>query len=1338
MITFFKSIILFILVTGIVSVNHGAWANSADYRFNDFSHIPELANIVANDVLRDKWGFVWIASESGLYRWDGYEVKHFVHKPGELSDDYVYRLHQDKQGMVWIGLFGGGLDRYDPFKQQFSHIAFSDKTRKTSGGFINAIAEDAFDTIWLGTVKGLYRLDPDSDQLMPYQVSDGKETVGANAVNDLLADKAGRLWIASKGGLKRLDIRSGKMTLLTSDAMHSLALDSQQALWLTSNTALMRLEQGDRLKQIRKVTEIDKMAIDHKGLIWLGGRNKGLKLFDPQSKVLSHVNDDFVLSLDSDENKTLWLGTATGLKQLSARARLVGYYSHSEPADKHIMAIFQDSREQLWIGTLNKGVYRYGKNGELVKHYLHQADDLTTISSGGISSIVEDRHGDIWVGTLGGGLNHINQATHRASHYNYQENQTNSISHDSVHDLHIGVDGMVWIAGFRGLNRLDPTTGQVQRFAHQPNNDNSLSSDNLMEIYGDASGVLWLGTQKTGLVRFDPATGSFTRFFHHRENPNSLSGNFVTSITEDNEQQLWVATYGGGLNRFDKATESFQRFGIEDGLRSDEIVAVLADHQNRLWLSLGDGIDRFSPNSGEVMSLNIEDGLQQSSFYLRSAFKNAAGELFFGGINGYNRFSPEIEVSAKSVPSVRFTDFLLFNREVLVGEGGLSRSILFTDEITLEHWQNLFSFQFAAVGTGYPQALEYAYQLKGWDEQWLQTDGKMRFATYSNLPAGQYVLNVRARLPDTAWGPSQALTLTVLPPLWNTWWAWCLYVLATIALIVFIYSLELKKRTAELHSKLADKEKQLALKDSATAKSIANAKDQLLANISHEFRTPLTLILGPLTSLLNEPSADKRKAQVKLIESNARRLLVMVEQLLDLASLKNNQHSKRKHYDVLGTCRFICESFHSMAAQKQLSLEFFCDEQNTMRIEMVPDSLEKILSNLLSNAIKFTPETGKIEVYLSKLSAQAINITVCDNGPGIAGDDLSQVFKRFVRLEADHHGVPGVGIGLALVKELVDSHDGQVSVSSTPGKGCRFEVVLPLSESSAAIAAASPQVLALPPIAATDLPTIVANTHRPSVLIVEDNPQMSAYLLDCFKAQFHCISAADGEQGFELAKEHMPDMVISDVMMPKKDGFELAEMLKNDEHTCHIPIVLLTAKGDSQSRIKGWQKHVDEYVVKPFNHSELLARVDNLLSIRATLRRKFGLLLGKYSPVAMAEENGIADKDRQFIEKFEQCIGECFRQSELTRSDVAAKLYMTERQLNRKLSALFEHNFVEYLRKFRLRQSLSLLTDTEQSIAGIAESVGFTTPTYFARCFKAEYELSPNDYRQQQKAALVD
>ncbi len=1369
-------------------------------KFDNINEVFQKANMASTAVLQDQHGFIWITSETGLYRFDGYNIKHYQHEqnnPHSISANYTYSLYEDSQGFLWIGTFGGGLNRYDSETDQFTHYkADPDNPNSLSDNHINTIQEDQQGHIWLGTANGLNRLDKPTGDIIRFQYNKGTNSISNNYINALIVDNQGIIWIGTLNGLNRLDPKSGDIRSyynspdsalsMSSSSILSLHQDASNKIWIGTNAGLNQLIDPSGIFKRITVTAmkednktpyaITSIASDKHGVLWLGSKDNGIGKLDPATNTFiryTHISNektslvsDYVTNLYFDLQNTLWISTLEGISKLTTTSQMFSYYSHHRADDKtiideNVLSIYQDSSNNLWIGTYHQGLYQYNEQQQLIYHYRHDTQNSNSISKGAISSMIEDRHGNLWIAIIGGGLNRLNSKEGTFKHYRHNIKNPDSISSDSVHVLYQDKYGIIWIGTHKGLNRLNPDTDIFTHYQHNEKDLNSLSQNNIMELHGNQQDQLWIGTQKGGLDLFSTDTENFTHFKHEPKNPDSLSSNFVTNITEDTQGQLWIGTIGGGLNMLQSGSKKFTRYTIQDGLISDSIMGVIVDNSDNLWLSTDSGVSHFKPKTNKWTNFTVENGLQDNDFYLRSAVKNHQGEIFFGGIHGYNRFWPNTIEQTLMIPSVTLTDFLLFNRSVQIDsqQSAISdrkdkgftipHSIYTIQELALPYNQNLFTFEFASLGVANPKNIEYAYQLSGWDDQWINTDYKKRSATYSNIPNGKYELNVKARRGGGIWGQSITISLTISPPIWKTWWAYILYFLLIMCLIIIFIWLTLKKRIANLKQQQAELEKRIAQRDHQAALSIANTKDQLLANISHEFRTPLTLILGPLESLLNTYSMQQEHYKLNLIKRNGQRLLAMVDQLLDLAQLKNNNASIHQNKNVWHCVNFIVESFSGLAEKRQIELSLTPESDTDHWVRMVPDSLEKILTNLISNAFKYSSDGGKITIKISDSTEKMVHIEVSDTGFGIAKEDQSRIFDRFVQINNHQNKNFGIGIGLALVKEIVSSHQGTIDIQSEPNEGSQFMIKLPLSDPQnkpdhsldlydmeSTSEYISQELNNLTPSA-----TLVDAQRETQVqqdiylLIVEDNEELLQYLLEYFSTQYNCLSAINGEQGLSMAQKHIPDLIISDVMMPVLDGYQLAEKLRNDDKTSHIPILLLTAKGDMKSRIKGWKVNVDDYITKPFHHAELATRVSSLLMIRAKLREKYGRMLSQYSPLELENNPQMSPVDRDFVKRFEECISDKYQLPELNRTTVAEMLFITERQLNRKLGALVEHNFSGYLRKYRLRQAIKLLQEG-LPIAEVSDAIGFSSPTYFSRCFKNEFNQSPSELRQ--IAQLVD
>ncbi len=965
--------------------------------------------------------------------------------------------------------------------------------------------------------------------------------------------------------------------------------------------------------------------------------------------------------------------------------------------DKQIESIHIDKNNFLWIGSL-VGLFQFNEAKELVNYHIHDNQDNNSISDNNIQAIIEDEIQGLWVGSY-----------------------------------------------FGGLNYFDTESGEFTNFRHIKENPTSIASDNIVTLLEDQSSYIWAGSWDGGLSRLDRKSNQFTNYYHVSGDIHSLSNSSVISLLQDTNGVIWVGTTNG-LNRYNKDTDNFTRFGIKEGLPDAYIAGILEDDNGNLWLSTHNGLSKFNKDKLIFTNYSAEDGLLNVEFN-RAALKTKDGELFFGGKNGLLSFYPEDIKTNNHIPEVILTEFLLFNKPVKVvsateikpteEEFYLNKSINATEELILNHQQNLFSFEFSALDFVNPKKNQYAYRLEGWDKDWIYTDYKNRRATYTNIPEGDYTLRVKASNNDGLWNEQgTSIKLKILPPPWRTWWAYTIYSFLSIGLIILISFLIYRRKLAE--------------KDKASALAIASAKDQLFSNVSHEFRTPLTLILGPLERFIIEAKTDQDKHELSLIKRNGQRLLSMVDQLLDLARFRGESVTERKPQNVNQLCRVICHSFQTMAESTQIDLTLEDLTEVTCWVMMVPDSMEKILTNLLSNGFKYTPSGGHIQVTIEHQDNQ-LKLSVKDTGYGISKHQLQQIFERFTRLENTQSDSAGTGIGLALVKELVESHQGFIEVSSVPDEGSCFTILLPTVEASEIESLTQSNDLypegnsecyvdnmveSLTPIKAYDVDENSDESHssdinQPKLLIIEDNLELSQYMVAILSANYDCTTAFNGQSGVETAIDLIPDLIISDVMMPVMDGFEACRLIKQDQRTSHIPVLLLTARGDKASRLQGWQGNADEYLTKPFDRDELLIRIESLLSIRQLLKQHYvSYAANLHQDKSLNTEKKLApeqQKELDFINKLEKIMSQNYTDPEFKVALIASEIAMSQRQLYRKLKALTDMTPTDYLRAFRLARAAELIEQGEAA-GNVSLSVGFSSHSYFSNCFKARFGCTPSKY----------
>lgn len=864
---------------GILLSIPSIFAAGPSVRFEQFSIENGLPQNSAKAILQDRQGFLWIGTEEGVARYDGYEFKVFknnLESSQSLSNNYVIVIFEDQQNNLWFGTRGGGLNRFNPATEQFTHyLHHAENPNSLSGDTVHTITQDRQGILWIGTDgSGLNSFNPVTEKFTHYkhQVTD-PNSLSNDAVSAITEDNQGNLWVGTwAGGLNRFNPVTEKFTRylhqasnsnsLSNNAVSAIVEDMQGNLWLgtkggglnyfnptTKEFTHFRHDAND-LNSLSH-NEIGTIAKDPQGNLWLGTLGGGLNYLDTITKKFTHyrhqttnlnsLSNDNIRSITYDQQGNLWVGTdGGGINRLNSNGEQFSHYNHQDKAPyslSHniVRAITQDRQGTLWIGTWGGGLNRFNALTEQFTHYRNDNTDPNSISDDKVYVITEDRKGILWIGTDSSGLNRFDPITEQFTHYRHQATNPNSLSDNAVSAITEDHQGNIWLGTWKGLNRFDPITEQFTHYRHEAINLNSLSDNSVRVITKGKQGNLWLGTWK-GLNRFDPRTEQFTRYTHQKTDPNSISNNTVYAITEDKQGNLWIGT-ASGLNLFNKTTGNFTHFYEKDGLPNNVVYRIEEDNDGGIWLSTNFGLSHFNPKTQLFKNYNMDDGLQSNEFNADASFKNEDGELFFGGINGFNRFFPDKIVVNNQPPKVIFTDMLLSNKSVRIDNAELSaetqselnetftlaKAVHSTSEITLTHRQSLVTFEFSALHYTNPKKNQYAYKMEGLDNEWITTDYKNRRATYTHLPTGDYVLRVKASNPYGIWNEKGAmLKINVLPPPWLSWWAYSLYCLAVILVIGLFVRSQHKKVTF-----IEQVNEQLELKVAERTLGLQNANEKL-------------------------------------------------------------------------------------------------------------------------------------------------------------------------------------------------------------------------------------------------------------------------------------------------------------------------------------------------------------------------------------------------------------------------------------------------------------------------------------------------------------------------------
>ncbi|HKZ67136.1 MAG TPA: ATP-binding protein, partial [Chitinophagaceae bacterium] len=893
----------------------------------------------------------------------------------------------------------------------------------------------------------------------------------------------------------------------------------------------------------------------------------------------------------------------------------------------------------------------------------------------------------------------------------------------------------LWVGTLSGgLNKFDRQTKQFLHFQFQEGNPATIQSNYISSLLEDRYGNLWIGTAG-GIEVLNKKTNAFTHYGHTNAS-NSLSNNNVIAILEDNSGRIWVGTREG-LNLFDNTSGTFRSFTKTDGLPDNTILTILEDDKHTLWITTPNGLCNIilkneTNNNDIVFDIKNYDevnNLQGKEFNENAALKTRAGELIVGGPYGLNIINPANIKTNPIKPEIAFTNFQIFNKNIEAGDkvnnrAVLKKSIIETQEIKLRFNENVFSIEFAALTFSHSDRDKYAYRLEGFNTDWLYTDGTQRKATYTNLDPGTYFFKVKALSNDGIWSEEKALKIIVLPPFWRTPLAFVLYALAIAGILFFA-----RRLTVERAKMRFEVEQQRREADRMHA--IDTMKTKFFTNVSHEFRTPLSLILSPLDRILKTTHEPEQKNQLQLIHRNAKRLLHLINQLLDFRKMEVQEFKVHLNPgDIIKFTKDISYSFSDIAEQKNIE---YSVHSNTEKLEtwFDRDKLEKILFNLLSNAFKYTPNNGKVSIELTNNDNDTFEIKVKDNGIGIPADKHERIFERFFQNDVPESMInQGTGIGLAITKEFVRLLEGAVHVASEPGKGTCFTVVLPVKKISEEISNALIQNESL--VAAENGETKLNGTTKPeeknskkaTVLIVEDNEDFRFYLKDNLKLKYTVVEASNGKEGWQKIKDIVPDLVVSDIMMPQLTGIDLSRRIKNDPRTSHIPIILLTAMESEETQLEGYQIGINDYIAKPFTFEILDARIKNLLTQQKQLKKDFQRQI-EINPAQIT----ITPVDEYFLKQTIEAVEKNISNTAYSVEDLSHDLFMSRVALYKKLLALTGKTPVEFIRIMRLKRGAQLLEKSQMTIAEIAYEVGFNNPKIFTKYFKEEFKVLPSQYQ---------
>lgn len=1315
------------------------------------------------DMLQTRDGFLWIATKDGLNRYDGYNFKTWSHdasNPFSLADNTVTALFEDSQNRLWIGTKEKDLQLFDRKNDRFYHFQLPISFNKGNqiDYDIRQIEEDANGNIWIvNRGGGVFRLSlpdawrnalPDKPALgslatlkqVPVPASQQSEPGAIEEFRAILPAQDGSIWIGSSQNLYQVDPQSLAINTIERPAVlprgiWRLKQLASGEIWGACNTAVFRYQNGhfDHFPFSVNGPESETypaLSVGNDGRLWILFEKKLWRLsnnsaFHPQ--VPDYQVDRAGNVLFQDDQDNMWIGTlGYGLRKLSLRKSQF----HAMLEGVSIWGVWQTKATGLLCKLFTKIVRYDPGSGKLSEQSAFpdappQHNDL-----------VFGPNGEHWLlcGLREGRVNK-NEIRHYKADGSLLNKYEINIRRYPYARLLRTRDGAIWASGAYGkLLRLEPETGKQTVFDFGYLFGQNVETLLVYALAEDGRGQIWAGTQ-FGLVKASIRGDKMDFQLFTSDGPvgKALNNNSIACILPDPkhpENWLWIGTKGSGINCLDLRTESFSYTTSEQGLPNNVVYGILPDQSGHLWCSTNRGLAKLTLSGSSLVQITpftMGDGLQSNEFNTQAFFRTAEGELLFGGVNGINRFIPETLQFDTCPPQVYIIDLYVNQLPLRFSQESkeLKMPVEYMAQLQLDYIRNNLSFEFAAMDFTDPKKNQYRYQLLPIEKDWIPAR-KDHFAHYTHLAPGCYVFRVQGCNSVGIWNETPVeMVIVIDPPWWRSSLAYLIYMLALVFATWQTWRFQVNR--VKIREQLAYEHR-----ETERIKALEQVKTNFFSNVTHEFRTPLSLILEPARRILTQSKNPDIVENARHIENNSLRLLDMVNQLLQLAKLESGAIPlDLRRGDFAGHIQEIFRSFLPLAEKRGIHLSLKSDGVIPSFV-FDPNKTELIVNNLLSNALKFTPEGGKVWLRLSLEAsgdrASFAVIQVGDTGIGIPLESLDKIFDRFYQVEGPHtQAGEGTGIGLALSRELAELMEGTITVSSNETPGSTFTFRLPLKHDLIASENTTPTDFT-ETAAAPDqiMPAPRADTQA-VVLLIEDNAELRRFIKQSLHPYWQVVEASNGNEGIKKAIALVPDLIISDLMMPEKDGYAVCDELKNTELTAHIPLILLTAKTGLDSKLRGLRSGADDYLTKPFHTEELLARMDNLLELRRKLRQQARQANTNTHTTDDLEPNNFLSKlDQDFLQRFGFLLEQHLADEHLGVEEFAKKMFISRSQLHRKLKALTDQNATDFIRDFRLNQAMEMLKNKEGMVSEVASRVGFANEKYFSTAFKAKFGVSPS------------
>lgn len=1354
---------------------------SQSYNFLRLDNTNGLSNNQVECIFRDSRGFMWFGTNYGLNRYDGYEFKVYKSVKNDTNSliyNSVSEIQEDVDGNLWIRVNPDYLI-YDIRTEKFKRN-ISAALAPLGVTFLPALVEidGQKNYYFYNQNTAVYKYDVSSKKLFMFKQGDGPNGLSRGAIISI-KPSGETFWVLFQSGLiERFNERTHTVDFRNSYVQDNLSgasirknlfIDSDGNPWVypgigDKGVLYYDMKNGSwryfgndrkdfRSSEDKYITSdfVRDIARDQQNRIWIGTDPGGVNIYDRDSDTFTvlqydpvnpgSISQNSTISLYCDSTGIMWVGTyKNGVSYYHPDMFKFGksplfFYQNPNLENKDCNTLYEDSGGTLWIGTNGSGLLRYNtKSGEF-SLYRNENNNPASISSDIIISAIEDKSGTMWFGTFMGGLNRMDGESFRS--YLPEENNPNSISNKNIYGLAEDHMHNLWIGTLGGgVDQLDASRRNFVH--HNTGNSESLSSDFILSMYTRYQDAIYLCTSR-GIDILNTSTAEISSMFKDSEQQGKLSELIINNTIIDQRHLQWMAT-DNGINIYDPSKRSISYLNTSHGLPSEQVVSLAEDAYGNIWAGTRNGLAYIQCTKNtpaedytfNVISFDENDGLVSNIFNQNAVFRNSEGKIYFGTTKGYIVIDQDNIRFNKINPTPRFCALIIGNEEILPGKkyrGNmiLDRSITSTDRLVLKYNTNNFTLKFSALSYIHPRKNKYKYMLKGFETEWNETRAgtDARQVTYANLNQGSYELVIYAGNNDNEWNQTPlTLTIVIKPPFWLTWWMVLFYTLLGMFVVWLIVNYNLRKQKKRF-------ENEQRIREAQQLHEIDEMKFRFFTNISHEFRTPLSLIMSPVEKLLRNARDEEERNLFDIIQRNANSLLGLVNQLLDFRKLENEKDKLNISVgDVVAFIKDICYSFTEMANRKSIVFSFstFVSE---LRMEFDPEKLSKIVYNLLSNAFKFTDPNGKVELIISLVhqlnhDEKMLKVVVSDTGCGIPEKDINRIFERFYRVESpDNMHKSGTGVGLHIVSEYIKLHNGQVQVESKEGKGSVFTVCIPaIQHYHKEIISSAENNVPAPEIQITESDG-EERKSKPLMLIVDDNEDFRKFIGSMFTANYRILMAGDGEQALQLTLEKTPDLIIADVMMPKMDGYQLCREIKHDIRVSHIPVILLTAKAGEENKFRGIEAGADDYIPKPFNMEMLALRVTRILERQRMVHDHFSRKLS-FDPAGVE----VTSLDEKFVKKAVALVESNLENADFLVENLCRELGMSRVYFYKKILSLTGKTPSEFIRLIRMKRAACLLEKSQLFVNEIAYKVGFNDPKYFRKYFRNEFGMSPNEYKK--------